>query len=301
MFDERNQFYLNHNTNYDAEGNKIKNIVIWVFDMKDRKNKMFINAGKEIPYNQCDNLDFQNYLSYERIGFRNRNSPVLLADKGEYRNCHTQGACDYSFLSPVTIEWNTPKKMFSSSGSLTERRNNNIIVLLDVTQVRALSYQKYNMRLDEWNEKWITLGKEYNKYQGLLADMHSFFVCCNKTSISTYTSINDHPIEGVCVPYETFLDINSIDSIVPQLQCYGNKPITDAKDRHRYELRIRGNEDDYHKVMTILTRQSGNTPVRWYMPNGKSGLLSIKVPYDNLLLIKLQDKLGDENVKYSKV
>ena len=73
------------------------------------------------------------------------------------------------------------------------------------------------------------------------------------------------------------------------------------KDRNRYELRIRGDKEDYQKVMPILARQSGNTPVRWYMPNGKSGLVNIKVPYDNLLLIKLQDKLGDENVKYAKV
>lgn len=65
------------------------------------------------------------------------------------------------------------------------------------------------------------------------------------------------------------------------------------------ELRVRCTYEVFKKAQIIINKYSkGDVPVRWFNIDGKSRLLTRTTSYDKLLLLELQELVGEENAKY---
>lgn len=64
------------------------------------------------------------------------------------------------------------------------------------------------------------------------------------------------------------------------------------------ELRIRGEEYELQEVEKLMRPYKGKIPVRWF--SSGSRLLPVTVSYDQDLLLKLKELLGEENAYYKK-
>lgn len=99
-------------------------------------------------------------------------------------------------------------------------------------------------------------------------------------------------IEGKCSDDSFIAD--KIFDIEPYIEL---KKVTTKKKGK--ELRVRCSYDEFRKVQLMLNKYNeGDVLIRWFNLDGKSRLLTRKTSYDNLLLMEIQELVGEENAKY---
>ena len=99
-------------------------------------------------------------------------------------------------------------------------------------------------------------------------------------------------LEGKCSDDSFIVDkIFDIDSFISL------KTMEDEKKSK--ELRFRCPYDVFNKIQLILNKyKPGDVQIRWFNVDGKSRLLTRKTSYDKLLLMEIQELVGEENAKY---
>ena len=72
-----------------------------------------------------------------------------------------------------------------------------------------------------------------------------------------------------------------------------------VEEKKGKELRVRCPYETFKKAQAIISKYNkGDVPIRWFNTDGKSRLLVRTTSYDKLLLMDLQELVGEENAKY---
>jgi DNA polymerase-3 subunit alpha len=115
----------------------------------------------------------------------------------------------------------------------------------------------------------------------------------------TYLAFKEHIAEGKIVVLEgRYSDESFIVDKVFDIEDFKSLKNV-VQEQKGKELRVRCDFDTFKKVQLSLNKYTkGNVPVRWYNLDGKSRLLIQKTSYDKLLLMELQEIVGEDNAKY---